>query len=212
MSFTNQHGLDFPVELWQSFVEYRAAVRCDIGHHIYLQGTTATCFYYLKSGTVKCYSLSEDGIERVLRIYQSGALIGAASFFDELPRVASAVAVSICEVIPIDRSLVQKEFSRDPALAMSMIQYLSRAVRLLSDQVDDMAFRSAPKRLTRYLLLQRDSCGLISATQDDLASAISSSRVTVNRILSDFTKRGWIHTEYGAIHLRNILELERFLS
>lgn len=206
-----ERHLDFPAALWQSFAEGRAAVRCAPGHLIYLQGTTATCFYYLKSGSVKSFVQSEEGNERQLRIYTAGSLIGAAAFFDELPRVSSAMALDTCEVIPIDRGLVQREFARDPDLAMSMVQYLARTVRLLSNQVDDMAFHAAPKRLARYLLLQMGADHQLVTTQEELATAISSSRVTINRILSDFVKQGVLATSYGKIRILDVSVLETLL-
>lgn len=212
MNSNPQNHLEFPAQLWQSFAESRSPVRCAPGHMIYLQGTTATCFYYLKSGTVKSFANSEDGAERILRLYPAGSLVGAAAFFDEMPRVSSAIAMTSCEVVPIDRVLVQREFARDPALAMSMIQYLARGVRLLSDQLDDMAFHPAPKRLARCLLLQMDEKHYISTTQEEIATAISSSRITVNRILSDFAKAGWISRSYGKIQITDSPALENFLE
>lgn len=134
-------SLDFPSQLWAPFALSRPPIRCSAGYLIYLQNTEATCFYYLKSGRVKSYIQSADGAERVLNIYPAGSLFGEASFFDELPRVSSAVALSPCELVPIDRELAAQAVSRDPELALSMMKYLARTVRLLSEQLDAMAFR-----------------------------------------------------------------------
>ena len=146
-------SLDFPSQLWAPFALSRPPIRCSAGYLIYLQNTEATCFYYLKSGRVKSYIQSADGAERVLNIYPAGSLFGEASFFDELPRVSSAVALSPCELVPIDRELAAQAVSRDPELALSMMKYLARTVRLLSEQLDAMAFRPAEWRIARYLLL-----------------------------------------------------------
>ena len=146
------HELDFPAGIWEPFAKSRPPVRCSPGYLIYLQNTQATCFYYLKSGKVKSFIQSEDGGERVLNLYTAGSLFGEASFFDELPRVSSAVAVVPCEIVPIDRELVTQEFARNPELALAMMQYLARTVRLLSGQVDQMAFRPARWRVANYLL------------------------------------------------------------
>ena len=201
---------DFPAELWRAFAHRRAPVRCSAGHMIYLQGSLATCFYYLKRGRVKSLIQSEDGGERVLRIYQEGAIFGEASFFDELPRVSSAVAMTFCEVVPIDRELVAQEFARDPGLAMSMIRYLARAVRLLSGQVDDMAFRPAAQRLAGYLLGLCQGDGRVPCTQEEIAAAISASRVTVSRALSELSERGWVTTGYGSVRVVDRAALEEF--
>ena len=188
------HELDFPAGIWEAFARSRPPVRCSPGYLIYLQDTQATCFYYLKSGQVKSFIQSGDGAERVLNIYAAGSLFGEASFFDELPRVSSAVAVVPCEIVPIDRELVTQEFARNPELALAMMKYLARTVRLLSGQVD--------QRVASYLLTLAGRDGTVSCTQDDIAAAVSASRVTVSRVLNEFAQRGWVELGYRAIDLR----------
>ncbi len=191
------HELDFPAGIWEAFAQGRPPVRCSPGYLIYLQDTQATCFYYLRSGQVKSFLQSEDGGERVLNIYHGGSLFGEASFFDGLPRVSSAVALTPCQIVPIDREQVTQEFVRDPELALAMMKYLARTVRLLSSQVDQMAFRPARWRVASYLL----SPGSLACTQEDIAAAVSASRVTVSRILNEFAQRGWIRLGYRKIAL-----------
>ena len=197
------HELDFPAGIWEAFAKGRPPVRCSPGYLIYLQDTEATCFYFLKSGKVKSFIQSEDGGERVLNLYTAGSLFGEASFFDELPRVSSAVAVVPCEIVPIDRELVAQEFAKNPELALSMVKYLARTVRLLSGQVDQMAFRPARWRVANYLLTMAGRDGSVSCTQEDIAAAVSASRVTVSRVLGEFAQRGWVALGYRTIRLKN---------
>lgn len=194
--------LDIPAHIWVPFARRRAPIRCSPGFLIYLQGTEATCFYYLKEGRVKSFIQSEDGAERVLNLYEAGSLFGEASFFDELPRVSSAVALTSCQLVPIDRELVTQEISRNPELALAMMKYLARTVRLLSSQVDQMAFRPARWRVAWYLLSHAPEGGAIPCTQEDIAAAVSVSRVTVSRILNDFARRGWVELGYRSLTLR----------
>lgn len=197
------HELDFPAGIWEAFAKGRPPVRCSAGYLIYLQDTEATCFYFLKSGKVKSFIQSEDGMERVLNLYHAGSLFGEASFFDELPRVSSAVAVVPCEIVPIDRELVAQEFAKNPELALSLVKYLARTVRLLSGQVDQMAFRPARWRVANYLLTLAGRDGSVSCTQEDIAAAVSASRVTVSRVLGEFAQRGWVELGYRTIRLKN---------
>ena len=182
---------DFPAHIWEPFAKSRPPILCGAGYLIYLQNTAATCFYYLKSGRVKSFIQSEDGGERVLHVYGPGSLFGEASFFDELPRVSSAVALTDCQIVAIDRELVTQEIARNPELALAMMKYLARTVRLLSDQVDQMAFRPARWRVGRFLLslspLRWERQGV---PKEDIAAAVSVSRVTVSRILSHLPRGG----------------------
>lgn len=202
------HELDFPAGIWEPFAKSRPPVRCSPGYLIYLQNTQATCFYYLKSGKVKSFIQSEDGGERVLNLYTAGSLFGEASFFDELPRVSSAVALTPCEIVPIDRELVAQEFARNPELALAMMKYLARTVRLLSGQVDQMAFRPARWRTASYLLTLAGRGGAVSCTQDDIAAAVSASRVTVSRVLNEFAQKGWVELGYRSVRVLQPQELE----
>lgn len=192
---------DLPVGVWKAFAAQRPPIRCSAGYLIYLQGTEATCFYYLKEGRVKSFIQSEEGGERVLNLYQAGSLFGEASFFDELPRVSSAVALTPCQLVPIDRELVTQEIVKNPELALAMMKYLARTVRLLSGQVDQMAFRPAQWRVAQYLLTLSPAGGAVRCTQDDIAASVSASRVTVSRILNDFARKGWVELGYRGVTL-----------
>lgn len=161
-----------------------------------------------EKGKVKSFIQSEDGAERTLNLYQQGSIFGEASFFDELPRVSSAVALTPCEIVPIDREQVTAEFTRNPGMAMSMLKYLARTVRLLSAHVDDMAFRPAEWRVAQYLLSAASGQDQVSCTQEEIASSISVSRVTVSRILNQFSRRGLVALGYRSISLLDRRTLE----
>jgi CRP/FNR family transcriptional regulator len=176
-----------------------------------VQDTVATRFYYILRGKAKAFISSEDGNERILTVYRAGDLMGEASFFDEQPRVSSAVALTQCELIPIDRRLTQQLFSAHPELAMAMLKYLARTVRLLSSHVDDISFLSAGKRIARLLLtLYGDTHGFIHSTQDEIGFAVGVSRITVSRVLGEFAQKGWLKTGYRIVELLDLPALQKF--
>jgi len=168
---------------------------------IYLQGNEATCFYFLKEGRVKSFIHSEDGAEQVLTVYETGGLFGEAAFFDELPRHSSAVALTACQLVPIDRELVSAQFAQNPALAMSMIKYLARKVRMLSDHLDHIAFRPAKWRLAEHILSLSPSDSYVRCNQDEIAAAISTSRITVSRILNELARDELVEIGYRRLRI-----------
>lgn len=189
-------------DVWRPFARLHKPVRFEAGQLIYLQETQADGFYYLSSGRVKTFISSEDGSERVLTVYQAGNLFGEASFFDELPRVSSAMAVTECQVVVISRSDAERTLAENPELSRALLRYLSRTVRMLSTHLDDMAFRPAEERILRYLRsLPRDSEGRVSCTQEEIAAAVSVSRVTVSRTIRRLVKEGTVRTGYGTLRL-----------
>lgn len=93
---------------------------------------------------------SENGGEKTLTIQGPGSLLGEAAFFDGLPRVSSARALVRSEILPVRREQLTSYFREDPNLAMEMLRYLARTVRMLSDQVDNITFLQADRRIAVF--------------------------------------------------------------
>ncbi len=205
--------LGLPDDVWAPFAEGRKPTIYAQGQMIYVQDTVATRFYYILHGKAKAFISSENGDERILTIYRAGDLMGEASFFDQQPRVSSAVAITRCELIHIDRQTVQQLFSARPDLALAMLKYLARTVRLLSGHVDDISFQSAEKRIARFLFtIHADSGSPLCCTQDEIGFAVGVSRVTVSRVLREFAKKGWLKTGYRSLELMNPSALREFAA
>lgn len=201
-------------DCWLPLIRGRIPQSYAAGQMIYLQDTEAEQFYYLLHGKVKTFISSAGGNERTLTVYGSGSLFGEASFFGRMPRVSSAVALIPSAIVSIDREQAAQALTRNPELTMAMLQYLARTVQLLSGHVDEITFRPAEQRLAALLLDMDDRSGdgRLSYTQDDLASSIGVSRVTVSRTLSRFAKAGWVKTEYGGLRLLDRDALRRLLG
>lgn len=190
--------------------EGRIPRRYTAGQVIYLQGTSANEFYYMVKGAARSYISSPSGGERILTIHHTGDLMGEASFFDECPRVSSSIAVTDCDVISINREQLSQIFEKHPNLALPMLQYLARTVRLLSTHVNEATFLPANQRLARYLLSETSEKETFPCTHEELGFAIGASRVTVSRLLSDYTRRGLVKTGYRTVTIidRNQLKEE----
>lgn len=213
MGYFNIKELGLPENSWVAFEAHYPSVTFPPGKLIYLQGTQATGFYYLKSGRVKVFINSEDGSEKILTVYEAGNVFGEASFFDDLPRVSSAITVTRCEIVIIDHQTLEQERIRNPQIMLTMTKVLARTVRMLSDHVDTMAFLRADQRIARYLLsIPVDETDTIHCTQEEIAAAVSVSRVTASRILNRFVRSELLQTGYGTIHILDAPGLERCAS
>lgn len=114
---------------------------------IYKNGQLANGFYYLKSGLVGLYQVSELGNESLLRIYSSGAFFGYRSLFTEQAYPATARAMLDTELFHID--IQDLKFLND--LAPEIANQLTREVCTELGQAEErlMQFNtfSAKKRI-----------------------------------------------------------------
>lgn len=178
---------------------------------IYWQGSHADEFFYLKSGSVRIFISSENGAEKTLTIRNPGSIFGEAAFFDGLPRVSSAKTLERSEIIVVTRQSLLECIRKEPQLAMNLLTYLSQTIRMLSAQVDTATFQQADERVARLLLNLSTESGCVRATHEDLAALAGVSRVTVSRILSNFSRRGWVDTHYREIRVTSPGAIRRFL-
>lgn len=208
--FFNTRELGLAPDVWHRFASSRPPRIFERDQMIYWQGEQADRFYYLTKGRVKIFISSGEGEEKILTVYQAGHIFGEASFFDGMPRVSSARALERSLIVPISRELVAEQFAQDPSLALSMLRYLARTVRMLSAHVDNMTFLQADRRIARLLLNLQEEDEDIFCTHEELGYSAGVSRVTVSRVLGGFEGRGWIDTGYRRIRVLQREQLRRF--
>ena len=196
---------------WESLCSLAPTLVYQKGSTVYWQGETAERLYYLKKGSVKIYMTSETGAEKTLRIQTEGGVFGEAAFFDRQPRVSSARVLEKSEIVAISWEVLTAHIRRHPEFALHLMRALSETVRILSAQVDGMAFLPADKRLARFLVVAAQSgSAYLSCTDEALGARIGASRVTINRILQKFAKKQWIQTGYRELRVLQLESLADF--
>jgi CRP-like cAMP-binding protein len=174
------------------------------GEVIYHQGDPATCAFVVFEGLVKILLLDENGHELLVSLHMRGEFFGELAFFQEdAPRDGTAAAVIPTTVLQIARDGALAVLRRNEEARRFMFERLSRTIRHLEGKAEDLAFLDVASRLAKYLI----ECGRLGRpvplTQDDLAAAVGSTRMTVNKLLADFERRDLI-----AVERRNVRVLD----
>ena len=190
---------------WDLLAEGRRPRKYRAGQLVYLQGARPDRFYYLISGTARSFISTGDGEERVLAVHRAGDLMGEASFFDGCPRVTSAMALEDCLILSVDRAQLDAAFQRHPELALPMLQYLARTVRMLSGHVESSAL-PARQRVARWLLAQPGRT--LKTTHEGIGQAVGLSRVTVSRVLGELSALGLTALAYRSVTVLDRAGLE----
>ncbi len=193
--------LNLPAGLIQWAEALPSARTYRAGEWIYREGQPAPCFYCLQEGKVRVFVTSGEGIEKNLTVYTTPVVLGEAAFFDGSPRMTSAQALAPSRIVTIRRENILTCFREQPDLALAMISSLSRTVRMLSDQINQIAFLSAEQRIADFLRKEGKENPEVPYTHEQIAAFVGVSRVTVSRILARFRKQGILTTRYGTIRL-----------
>jgi CRP/FNR family transcriptional regulator, cyclic AMP receptor protein len=187
---------------------------------IYLQDDLGNTFYYIKTGRVKVFILQEDGTEKTLSIHEQGCFFGETTVIDQLPRPCCASAMVNSEIIALTHGDLLKLIQLDKDLYLALLQSLTRKIRMLSFQIQDMAFLEAEQRIIHILLKLAGDFGTtteeglklsVSFTDQELAGLVGVCRVTVTKTLNSLKKQGFIDKQCRTITIKNQMGLLKAL-
>lgn len=126
MSVLQQHKIDFRV-LDRSDVPTRSV---SAGTAILNEGDIAKEMFLVRSGTV-AIKVHGKAVEEV----ESGGIFGEMALIDNEARSASAVAVTDCELVPIDERLFVILVQDAPYFALDVMRVLAERIRAMNKLV-----------------------------------------------------------------------------
>ncbi len=201
-----QHADISAIAVWQKYKR---------GQLVFSEGDEGSGFYVLISGGVKIFKLSPEGKEQILHIMGPGEPFGEAAVFAGEPFPASARTLTESKVLFFPRRSFVDLITKNPALSLNMLAFLSRRLRVLANLVESLSLKEVPGRLAAYLLYysehKNDPAILelgISKTQ--LASLLGTIPETLSRILSRMGKEQLIKAGFRHIRIldrQGLLEL-----
>ena len=152
--------------------------------------------YVILSGRVKVFLSGEDGREVVLNHQGPGEYFGEMALIDRQPRAASVMTLEPSRFMIISRGDFMQCLSRNPKIAVNLIEPMSRRIRMLAKNVSSLALLDVYGRVARALLEQAvEEEGQLRTdklTQQELADMVGASRAMVSRIMKDLKTGGYI--------------------
>lgn len=168
---------------------------------VFAEGDPGDRLYLVVAGTVKVGRRAADGRGCLLAILGPSDVFGELALFDPGPRASTATAVSNVTVVSMDRSAMRNWIRDRPESAEQMLGALARRLRRTQDDLTYLGSASVAARLAAQLLTLAERFGIAEGgtvkvshglTQDEIASLVGSSRETVGKVLTEFSRRGWI--------------------
>lgn len=122
------------------------------GTLLFLEGDPARHFYVVLTGWVKLFRTTPEGNEAIIAVVPGGQSFAEAAVFEDgtYPVSASVVEDSRLLLIPA-RPFVDKVIE-DGRLVMKMMASMSRRLRQLVHQVEELSLRSSVERVAGYVL------------------------------------------------------------
>jgi len=204
-----------------------AALADDLRHRdfnrddvIFRHGDESSEVYVLLKGRVRIFKISPGGAETTIDIFSTHDILGEFAALDQLPRSASAVAISPVSLLIMSQTTFVHYLSTIPELSLTLARLLAQKLRWTAAYAEAIAQFDAAGRLLHILIQFNDRYGRavvegqqyeldLALTQSDLASMVGARREWVNRIIGEWRRRGLLDFDRGVI---TILDLPRVIA
>ncbi len=113
----------------RTLAETGGTVRLSANECLFQIGEPGGTLYVVNSGAVEIYIKDTAGQKILLKTAESGDFFGEVSLFDGRPRTATAVAVTECELLALNRADLIAAFRRNPETALGMLAALGGMLR-----------------------------------------------------------------------------------
>lgn len=176
---------------------------------LFQKGDEGDGLYLIKSGSIQISSMSSGGKEASFNVLSSGAVFGEIALLDGGERTADAIATEETTLSFLPRIKFKQLLADEPDFAFELIAILCGRLRRMSSIIEDFLLLDISTRLARRLITERDMQNL---SQENLASFLGTSRVTVNKHLQEWKKLGWIELARGRVSVLDQTALEDMIE
>lgn len=187
---------------------------------IFMEGEPGEAMYFVLSGKVKIFLMTEDGREHIIHLLQNGDVFAEVVLIDRGPYPASAEVLEEGQIGMLANDDVENLIRNKPEIALKMLRIMCKRLRHAQIQVRDLALKDTYGRVASMLLMlakdhgQETPAGVIidlSLSRQELANLIGTTRETVTRVLGDFKKYKCIELEKQAITIIDQEKLKTWL-
>ena len=172
-------------------------------------GDPGHMLYIILTGQVRIEKVSGSGEMVHLAYRGQGDHFGELALLNGKPRMASAVTMSECVCLTIERQAFQQCLRRDSSIASQIIATLAERLREAADALESVQGLDVLGRLCKALLELAPEGSPKRITHQQLADRIGAPQESVTRALSSLRKTGLVRTSGSSLTLLDPEALRR---
>lgn len=189
-------------------------IRLDEGQRLFECQQEAHHFYMLRSGSIRLFLSTPDGMEKVIHLIAPGATFAEAiAFMDEQRYPVNAAALCSSEVISFSNETFRSILLESTDTCFRLMADMSSWLKRQLNDIDALTLQNASLRFSNFLLQQappeqqHDVRIELSAPKQVIASRLSIQPESLSRIFRNMQDNGLIRVEGNIIHIPDIKRL-----
>ena len=167
----------------------------------------------IKAGTLRAYTLSEEGKEITFYRLQTGdiCLLSASCVLPNITLDIFIETLSDCDLIQIPPCIFAKIMRENIYLENITYKLSTKRLCAVICAMQQMMFTSFDKRLASFLLTETTHNNEIAMTHEQIAKLLGTAREVVSRMLKSFARKNYVKLTRGKVTILNQQALKQIL-
>ena len=171
------------------------------GEPLFEEGDKLNGVYCVRNGVSKMSKLSPNGKDQIVKLATKGEVMGQRSVIAEEHANLSAVAVSDMEVCFIPKESITTTLQKNPNFTLEVLRHMAHDLKEADDVIVNMSQKTVKQRIAEAFLYLKNNFGedaegflALTLSREDIANVVGTATESAIRIISEFKKKGLIHT------------------
>jgi len=186
------------------------------GAFLFHQGDAFTSVFAVRSGTVKTFSINDDGSEQLTGFYLPSELLGLSGLHSERHPV-SAQALETTSLCELPFAHLDELTATLPGLRHQLLRVMSREIQGDQQMMWLLSKKTADARIASFLLnlstrfRARGYSGSqfrLAMSRREMGNYLGLAVETVSRVFTRFVQNGWLSAEGKEVHILDVKMLE----
>lgn len=210
---TDRLFCDLPASALQSFEAIKYATAYPKGAVLFVEGQAPRGIFVLCKGRVKLSICSTDGKTLILKIAESGEVLGLSATISGKPYELTAETVDPCQINFVKREDFLRFLREHSEACLRVAEQLSEKYNTACREIRSLGLsHSAAEKLARLLLdwsarngeaNKQEPRVKLALTHEEIAQMIGTSRETVTRLFAELKKRQIVQAKGSTLVIRN---------
>ena len=176
--------------------------------------------YLIVEGRVRVVNYSVTGREVTFDEREEGEYFGELAALDGEPRSANVIALNKLNVACLSQEAFNRLLLEHPQVTLKILNGLAKIVRASNKRIMDLSTVGANNRVHAEILrlalpgVRTDNTAIVSPfpIHGDIASRVSTTRETVNRVFSDLSRRGIVKRSKSNLVVLDLIRLRKMIE
>jgi CRP-like cAMP-binding protein len=180
------------------------------GQSLFQEGEKLNGVYCVRDGVSKLSKLSPNGKDQIVKLATKGEVIGQRSVIAEEQSNLSAVAVSDMQICFIPKESITTTLQSNPNFTLEVLRHMAHDLKEADDVIVNMSQKTVKQRIAEAFLYLKNNFGedkdgflALTLSREDIGNVVGTATESAIRIISEFKKKGLIHTSGKKIGIKN---------